>query len=159
MTTWNSQIILRSDDSFVIDSQANRYALLERGEVGFAISGGVVSGRIGVSPVRTPWDQCPEIFRGVTLMLPLSVEVPSGSGLDDGAMLRWDPDTSRFVADVEPIVLRPSETGAVTYTATGDSWSIDTSATVPSMIDGGTFNDDYVAPSFTSTITIGAPAA
>lgn len=162
MTTWNSRITLRNDSDFTIDLDSGLTASLEKGEVAFAISpSGRVSGRIGVSELGTPWDECPEIFSGGTLLFPLSVEVPSGSGLDDGAILRWDPATSRFVADVEGIKIGTTETGALTYTASGDTWSIDTTTFIPHSLDGGAFTgsstEQPVAPSFVSEPTFGEP--
>lgn len=150
MTTWNSRITLRNDSDFTIDSDSGLTASLEKGEVAFVISpSGRVSGRIGVSELGAPWDECPEIFSGGTLLFPLSVEVPSGSGLDDGAILRWDPATSRFVADTEPIAVATDTTGALTYTASGDAWSLNPTAFVPTDIDGGAFaGSAAIAPSF-----------
>ena len=140
MTTWNSRIILRHDGDFIIDDVANVYATLGKGEVAFAIdSNGRVSGRVGVQAGGMPWDDCPEVFSGGTGLLPLSVEVPSGSGLDDGAILRWDSASSRFIADVEAITVPTDTTGALTYTATGDAWTIDAGTFVPALLDGGSF--------------------
>ena len=150
MTTWHSRIVLRNDSDFVIDSTAQLTAVLERGELAFAIdSNGKISGRIGVKDIGMPFRECPEVFSGEALRFPLAVEVPDGSGLDDGALLRWDPATSRFVADVEPVRIPTNQTGALTYTASGDTWSIDTSSVIPTLLDGGAYaGTPVVAPSF-----------
>ena len=137
-------------------------ATIAKGEVAFAIdSTGRISGRIGVQSGGMPFDECPEIFSGEALRFPLAVEVPDGSGLDDGALLRWDPATSRFVADVEPITIPTNQSGTLTYTASGDTWSIDTASFIPATLDGGAFTgsspEQPVAPSFVVEPTLGEP--
>lgn len=162
MTTWNSRIVLRHDGDFVIDDVANIYATLGKGEVAFAIdSNGRISGRVGVQAGGMPFDECPEVFTGGDGIIPLSVEVPSGSGLADGSILRWDPATSRFVADAEAITVPTATTGSLSYTSASDEWSIDTASFIPALLDGGAFvgssPETPVAPSFTTEPTFGEP--
>ena len=163
MTTWNSRIILRHDSDWVFDTNQQIDHELKRGEVGAEITQGTLVVRIGVDPVGTPFRSCPLIYEGPTsgINSPLSVEVPEGSGLDDGTLLRWDPTTSRFTPDAEPIAFASAASGALTYTASTDRWATDATRFIPESIDGGAFiidGPETVAPSFTSVPTIGEPS-
>lgn len=154
MTTWHTRVLLRIDDGWSIPQQG--FATLKRGEIGILSSGPTVIVKIGAYNGQ-PWDEAIPLYIGsLPNGVPLAVVVPDGSGLPDGALLAWDG--TAFVADVEGIEFYSSSTGPLTYTASGDSWGVG-SGVVPTTLDGGTFNDDFVPPSFTSTITIGAPTA
>lgn len=157
MATWTSRIILRNDSSFIIDEGNNESSLLRRGEVGVRVVDGTVQARIGVEGLDA-WQDCPIIFEGSALSTPLSVEVPVGSGLADGIVLRWDPATGRFIADAAPIEIPTGQTGALVYDESEDRWEVDSAKRIPSELDGGVFNDGFEPPSFTSTITIGEPS-
>lgn len=162
MTTWNSRIILRNDSDWGIDEVAGIEYTLAKGEVGAQITGNRLVVRVGVNPTGTPFSECVLLYDGaiVGANTPLSVEVPEGSGLEDGTMLRWDPSTSRFVLDAEPIAFAASVSGAIKYNAATDTWSSDAGHFIPESIDGGTFvidGPETVAPSFTSVPTIGEP--
>ena len=162
MTTWNSRIILRNDSDWTLDETAGIDYSLAKGEVGARITGDLIDVRVGVANEGTPFGQCVQLHTGRIGVdsLPLSVEVPEGSGLADGTVLRWDPDTSRFVPDAEPIAFSSAASGALTYTAATDRWNADATRFIPESIDGGTFIADgpeTVAPSFTAIPTIGEP--
>lgn len=162
MTTWNSRIILRNDSSWALDEAPELQHLLEKGEVGAQITGDFIDVRVGVVDGGTEFRDCIQIYTGRIGVdsLPLSVVVPEGSGLDDGTVLRWDPSTSRFVPDAEPIAFSSTASGALKYTAATDAWSADAGLFIPDSIDGGAFivdGPETVAPSFTSIPTIGAP--
>lgn len=154
MTTWNTRVLLRIDDEWSIPQQG--FATLKRGEIGILSIGPTVIVKIGAYDDQ-PWDEAIPLYTGsLPGGVPLAVVVPDGSGVSDGTLLAWDG--TAFVADVEGIEFYSSSTGPLTYTASGDSWGVG-SGFVPTTLDGGTFNDDFVPPSFTSTITIGAPQA
>ena len=162
MTTWNSRIILRHDADWTFDEDANLDYSLAKGEVGAQITNNVIDVRVGVGNPETPFRNCVQIYAGRIGVdsLPLSVEVPEGSGLSDGTVLRWNPATSQFVPDAEPIAFASSVSGALKYTAANDAWSADSGLFIPDSIDGGAFivdGPEAVAPSFTSIPTIGAP--
>jgi hypothetical protein len=162
MTTWNSRIILRHDADWTLDDTANIDYPLARGEVGAQITGEFIDVRVGVASEGTLFSDCISIYQGRIGVesLPLSVEVPEGSGLDDGTVLRWDPATSRFVPDAEPIAFASAVSGSLTYTAATDRWTADASRFIPESLDGGTFiagGPETVAPSFTSLPSIGEP--
>ncbi len=164
MTTWTSRIILRNDSDWTLDETAGIDYSLAKGEVGARITGDTIDIRVGVAAEGSPFSECVQIHLSTRDVLnrPLSVEVPEGSGLDDGTVLRWDPSVSRFVPDAEPIAFASPVSGMLTYTAATDRWSADSSRFIPASIDGGTFIADgpeTVAPSFTSVPTIGEPTS
>ena len=146
--------MLRIDSDWSIPQQG--FARLQQGEIGILSIGNTVIVKIGAYNGQT-WDEAIPLYIGsLTNGVPLAVYVPEGSGLADGTLLSWDG--TEFVADVESIEFNSSATGPLTYTASDDSWGVG-SGFVPTTIDGGTFNDDFVPPSFASTIEIGAPQA
>jgi len=162
MTTWNSRIILRHDAYWSGEDSPDIEYSLRRGEVGAQITGEFFDIRVGVTDIETEFSDCIQIYSGRigSDSRPLSVEVPEGSGLDDGTVLRWDPSTSRFVPDAEPIAFASLVSGALKYTAATDTWSADSGRFIPESIDGGTYivdGPETAPPSFTSIPTIGAP--
>jgi hypothetical protein len=156
MTTWTSRIRLRIDDQWSIPQQG--FATLKRGELGILSSGPLTVIRVGCYE-QQPWNEAPIIYEGVLANgQTLNAEIPSGSGLADGTLLRWDPTDQRFVADATPIEFSSSASGPLTYTDATDTWSVG-SGFIPESVDGGTFNDDYVAPSFTAIPTFEEPVS
>lgn len=156
MTTWTSRIRLRIDDEWSIPQQG--FATLKRGELGILASGPTTIIRVGCYDGQ-PWDEAAIIYEGsLANGQALNAEIPSGAGLADGTLLRWDPTDQRFIADATPIEFSSSASGPLTYTDATDTWSVGTGF-IPEAVDGGSFNDDYVAPSFTTSPAFEEPVA
>ena len=162
MTTWNSRIILRNDSDWAQGDENNVDFELARGEVGAKITDSYMEVRVGVAEGGAPFSDC--VLLIARRIDPdtrlLTVEVPAESGLADGTLLVWDPSTSRFVPEAQPIAFSSAASGALTYTASTDRWTADTNRLVPDLVDGGTFvteGSEAVAPSFTDVPTIGEP--
>jgi hypothetical protein len=156
VTTWTSRIRLRIDDEWSIPQQG--FASLKKGELGILSSGPLTVIRVGCRDDQ-PWNEAAIIYEGaIANGQTLHAEIPSGAGLADGTLLRWDPTDQRFIADATPIEFSSSASGPLTYTDATDTWSVGTGF-IPEAVDGGSFNDDYVAPSFTTSPAFEEPVA
>jgi hypothetical protein len=82
----------------------------------------------------------------------------SDGSIPDGSLVIYEGNV--WNAEATPIEFATdTASGVLTYTASTDTWDTDTTAFVPSSLDGGTFTGTFVAPSFSGSYdpTIGAP--
>lgn len=74
----------------------------------------------------------------------------SDGSIPDGSLVIYEGNV--WNAEATPIEFATdTASGVLTYTASTDTWDTDTTAFVPSSLDGGTFTGTFVAPSFSGS--------
>lgn len=145
MSGWDSRIKIRIDSSAEFEGPART---LNVGEFAAATKDETVEIRVGTLQGQS-FASAIKLGSAGLGFAPLVVDDGAAGSGGDGGLVWWDGDAWQTGATpIEFAAELPS--GAVTYTASTDTWATDASLIVPTSLDGGTFSVNVVAPSFSA---------
>jgi hypothetical protein len=152
MSGWDSRIQIRTDNAAAYKGTPE--ATLNAGELAAGVESSSVEIRSGLSS-PAGYTSSPIIAKGAVNAEMLTAE--AGASLSDGDLIAWEGDWSAGATAIAWSTATAS--GAVTYTDSTDTWSINAALNVITDADGGTFTGSYTAPAFSSGYdpTIGEP--